>query len=162
VSLTSPTVIRNAVVDTVVLGHHIPKGTDIFIMSNGPDFFSPPFPIAEKDRSESSQTAKGRIGSWDPQDLQNFRPERWITVDDEGRDAYDSTAGPMLSFGLGPRGCFGKRMAYLDLRIYIVLIVWNFELQKVPVEFSSYGAEDKMTRQPQQAFVRLESVKNGI
>jgi len=38
-ALTASGVIRIALTDTTVLGHAIPKGTDVFLMGNGPDFF---------------------------------------------------------------------------------------------------------------------------
>src|SRR6266487_4775391 len=50
-SLTASGVSRQAMVDTEVLGYHIPKGTDVFFMGNGPDFFQPAFPVNEEVRS---------------------------------------------------------------------------------------------------------------
>jgi cytochrome P450 len=155
-ALTTSGVIRNAVVDTTVLGHHIPKGTDIFLMGNGPDFFMAPFEVKEEQRSESARSSKGRkVGAWDRSNMRSFIPERWLTKDEEGKEVFDAMAGPLLTFGLGPRGCYGKRLAYLELRTLIVMIVWNFELQQCPEKLSSYAGLDKMTRQPQQCYVRL-------
>ncbi|KAJ5373106.1 cytochrome P450 [Penicillium concentricum] len=156
-SMTASGVTRTAMVDTVVLGHHIPKGTNVFLMGNGPDFIEPPIgKIPEDRRSKSCQEANGRIGSWDPADSNIFKPERWITKED-GKESFDSTSGPLLTFGLGPRGCFGRRMAYLELKIVLVLLLWNFELQSVPGTLSSYQAVDKLTHQPRQCYLRLLS-----
>jgi cytochrome P450 len=63
-----------------------------------------------------------------------------------------------MGFGLGPRSCFGRRLAYLELRLTLVMIFWNFELKKCPEELSSYNAITKLTRMPKQAFIRLEKV----
>jgi cytochrome P450 len=46
----------------------------------------------------------------------------------EKGDEFDPSAKPVLAFGLGLRGCFGKRLAYVEIRILITLIIWNFEL----------------------------------
>lgn len=144
-------------VDTVILGHHIPKGTNVFLLGNGPDFIEPPISeIPEERRSKTCQEAKGSIGSWDPADSNLFIPERWIT-NENGKESFDSTSGPLLTFGLGPRGCFGRRMAYLELKIVLVLLLWNFELKIAPENLSSYQAEDNLTHQPKQCYLRLLS-----
>jgi len=153
--------IRTSTIDTTVLGHPIPKGTNVFLMHNGPGYFSAPFPIADSQRSESSLNAKNLVGQWTPdeQDMKAFRPERWLVKCEDGRDEYDAHAGPHLSFGLGPRGCFGKRLAYLQMRIIMVMMVWNFELKETPAAVSSWAAVDKMLRHPVQCFVKLEKAK---
>ncbi|KAJ5171341.1 Cytochrome P450 [Penicillium coprophilum] len=156
-SVTGAGIWRTAMVDTVVLGHHIPKGTNLFLLGNGPDFIEPPIgKIPEDRRSKSCQEMNGRVGSWDPADSNLFQPERWITKED-GKESFDSTSGPHLLFGLGPRGCFGRRMAYLELKIVLVLLLWNFELQSVPATLSSYQAVDKLSHQPRQCYLRLLS-----
>jgi hypothetical protein len=43
----------------------------------------------------------------------------------------------------------------MELRMLIVLLVWNFDFQPTPAEISSYRGVDKLTHQPQQCFVRL-------
>jgi cytochrome P450 len=160
-ALTAGGVARVALADTVVLGHHIPKGTDVFMLWNGPDYFEKPFQIEDSARSETSRSPKGRqVGSWDPATMKTFQPERWLTTDENGYETYDPLAGPHLSFGLGPRGCYGKRLAYLELRIIVVMIVWNFELQICPEALSDYEAIDRLTRQPRKCFVKLR--KAGI
>ncbi|KAK3950851.1 hypothetical protein QBC32DRAFT_6304 [Pseudoneurospora amorphoporcata] len=68
-------------------------------------------------------------GRWDDGDLGEFKPERWLKTNKEtGREDFDPLAGPMLTFGLGPRGCYGKRLAMMSLRIHFVMIVWWFRL----------------------------------
>jgi hypothetical protein len=138
-----------------VLGHHIPKGTDVFLLHNGPGYFSTPFSIPDEKRSESALGSKNQAGSWDPNDMARFKPERWFVKDQNGNESFDSLAGPHLAFGLGPRACFGRRLAYLELRIILVLLIWNFKFEKCPDELNSYGAIDKLTRQPKQCYVKL-------
>jgi cytochrome P450 len=157
-SLTEEGVFRTAMVDTQVLGRQIPKGTDVFLLGNGPSIFSPAFKIDDSLRSQTCLTAKDRIGSWDPQDMAVFNPDRWL-VEEDGKQAFNAAAGPLLTFGLGPRGCYGRRLAYLEMRIFVTLIVWSFELQKCPEELSGYAAVDKLTHAPQQCFVRLKKVQ---
>jgi cytochrome P450 len=74
---------------------------------------------------------------------------------EEGQEVFDGMAGPSLPFGLGPRGCFGKRFALQGLKIQFALIVWHFQLLKVPQELNSYDAVQKFAQEPKQCFVRL-------
>jgi hypothetical protein len=99
---------RVATVDTDVLGHRIPKGTDVFMLTHSPDFVLPSIPIDESLRSNTSKESKGKNGSWDQATISDFDPERWLETDDEGKVVFNSRAGPTMPFGAGPRGCFGK------------------------------------------------------
>jgi cytochrome P450 len=155
-----PVILREALVNTEILGHKIPAGTAVFMLSDGPDFTSPPIPIQENIRSPSSREKKQLYGSWDPSDIHLFRPERWLKTDGEtGKVVYDAQNGPMLAFSLGPRGCFGRRLAYLETRIVLALLVWNFEFRKLPEALSSRDSFDTMTKNPRQCYVSLTKVK---
>jgi cytochrome P450 len=152
-SLTEAAVIRTAVVDAEVLGHHIPKGTEVFLMGNGPSIFSPEFPIDDSLRTQSCLASKDKVGSWDPEGMATFNPDRWL-VQEAGQKVFDAAAGPHLTFGLGERGCYGRKMAYVEMKLLMTLIVWNFELHKCPKELSGYQAVDKMTHVPQHCYVK--------
>lgn len=146
-------------VDTVILGHKIPKGTVITFASGGASVNSPQFDIDEARRHSSSQEAKksGKTRhDWDPMDMGAFKPERWLVNDG---NEFDAASGPQLAFSLGTRSCFGKRLAYLQLRILVTLIVWNFEFSRCPDELSSYGHKTMLTTEPTQCFVRLSKVQ---
>ncbi len=154
-------VVRTAMTDTTILGHTIPKGTEVFLMSNGPGYLSPPLPVDDTKRSESSLNAKNQVGQWTPdeEDMKTFRPERWLVTGEDGKEEFDAHAGPHLAFGLGPRGCFGRRLAYLQMRIILVMMIWNFELKETPAAVSGWEALAKLARHPRQCYVRLEKAK---
>jgi cytochrome P450 len=156
---TIQTVDREAMTDTVVLGHKIPKGTLVIMPTGGASVRSPAFDIDEGRRHGSSQEAKksGRSRhEWDPMDIGAFKPERWLT-DDSGE--FDAASGPQLAFSLGTRSCFGKRLAYIQFRMLVVLIVWHFELLKCSDELSSYGHKISLTTEPTHCFVKLRKVQ---
>ncbi|OQV07635.1 hypothetical protein CLAIMM_12040 [Cladophialophora immunda] len=151
--------IRTTTVDTTLLGYNIPKGTDVFLMQNGPGYLSPPLPVDDAKRSPSSLAAKNQVGQWTPDeaDMKMFRPERWLVQDPAtGKEVFDAQAGPHLAFGLGPRACFGRRLAYLQMRIILVMMIWNFELKGTPAEVSSWAAANKLARHPRMCYVSLE------
>lgn len=99
---------RVATVDADVLGHMIPKGTDLFMLIHSPDFTSPSIPVEESLRSNTSRESKGKNGSWHQSTISDFDPERWLEKDDDGNLVFNPRAGPSMPFGAGPRGCFGK------------------------------------------------------
>lgn len=152
-------VVRQAMCDTEVLGRHIPRDTNVFLMANGAGYLTPNMPVEDGLRNpgarrEVASNAKALTGAWEDGDIGAFRPERWLKTTAEGL-AFDSMAGPSLAFGAGPRGCYGKRLALQALRIQIALVVWHFELRRCPAELSSYNAVQKFAREPTQCYVRL-------
>ena len=99
---------RVTTVDTEVLGHRIPKGIDVFMVTSGPGFVMPSIPVDENVRSATSRESKDKNGVWDEATIHEFDPERWLDKDSEGKVVFNSRAGPTMPFGAGPRGCFGK------------------------------------------------------
>jgi cytochrome P450 len=155
-AVTIPSHVRTATEDAVVLGHVIPKGTDVFLSINGPGFTSPGFEIDEKKRSESCSSIRDdERKQWELNDMNLFRPERWLVTDQNGNESVDHAAGPQMLFSLGPRSCFGKRLGQLNMRVLLVLLTWHFEFQPLPEELKSDDGIEKFTRQPRLTFVRL-------
>ncbi|KAG5940130.1 hypothetical protein E4U60_000601 [Claviceps pazoutovae] len=118
---TVPSLVRQATVDTEILGNHIPKGTTVF-MGIGRSITERAMPVVEQARSPSSRAHSQRLPSWNDDDIAQFAPERWLktSVDKTRTDAgefdnveCDCNAGSVLSFGAGSRGCFGKSLAHL-------------------------------------------------
>ncbi|KAI1810386.1 cytochrome P450 [Poronia punctata] len=162
-----PVTVREAVTDTQILGHVVPAGTAVFFVSDGPSYQSPsiplPLPLPNSTTAEKSTTSTNTHGEWDPQDMHLFKPERWLKTpppsNPEGKEeTFDPKAGPLLAFSLGPRMCFGKRLAYLETRIVLALLVWNFRFEKLPDGLSSREAFDAITTSPVQCFVRLTKI----
>jgi cytochrome P450 len=156
-SVVIPMVSREALVDTTILGHAIPKGTLVTCMSNGPGFFRPGFPIDESLRSKTSRTQMGGIGTWDSEGMHLFKPERWLDIDEMTSErVFNARKGPMNTFGGGPRGCFGRRLAYMELRILTVLIFYNFRSLPIAPDMRSYRKREQITIEPADCHIRLE------
>jgi len=59
-------------------------------------------------------------------DPDRFIPERWIDP------AYASdNKKAMQPFSLGPRGCIGKHLSYMEMRLILGRLLWNFDLVSV-------------------------------
>lgn len=169
---TASGAVRTATRDAQLLGHRIPAGAEVFLMSNGPGYMTPGAVngrIPEAARSPSSREHKARaLPDWDPRDIGAFRPERWIKTagtqaggggaDGPGGEAFDARAGPSMQFGQGIRGCFGKKMVYLQFRIVIALLVWTFELLPVPEKLRGFEATESLARSPVKCYLRLKRV----
>jgi len=162
---TVPFVPRDAIVDTTLLGHRIPKGTLVLFINQGPGIVSPPVgqQVPEELRSESSRAHADVRGAWDAAGISSFMPERWLVPAPEGakgvgKESFNPAAGPHMAFGAGPRGCFGRRLAYLELRILFTMLIWNFEFLPLPEALRSYEGLDGVTTLPKMAYVKLRRV----
>ncbi|KAL9032813.1 MAG: hypothetical protein Q9180_006295 [Flavoplaca navasiana] len=162
--INAVTVTREALCDTTILGCPIKKGTQVFFVSNGPGFLSPSIPVDDSKRSSTSLEAKINA-TWDEtQDLTIFNPERWLVRKSDGDGLlaedveFDGAAGPQLVFGLGRRACWGRRLAYLEMKTMIAMLVWNFQLLETPSALSSHAGLEGIARVPQQCYLRLSKL----
>ncbi|KAK1979262.1 cytochrome P450 [Colletotrichum cereale] len=153
-----PFLARDAETDSAeIFGVRIPKGTIVFAHTLGPSMTSPQIGIDDKLRRPGSETSK--TGEWSPEDMASFRPERWLALNETTREQeYNPNAGPFLSFGLGQRGCFGKRLGLFEFRIALTLLLWHFEFLPVPGALSGFEARDALTRRPKHAVVRARKI----
>ncbi|KAJ9610803.1 hypothetical protein H2200_005580 [Cladophialophora chaetospira] len=155
-SIVIPVLSRQAVVDTTILGHAIPKGTDVEFVFNGPGFLKPQFPVNFDLRSETSKSST--IGDWDDGDIHKFVPERWLDIDGSGKEVFNPLKGPMLTFGGGPRGCYGKRLAYMEMRIILALLIWNFKFLPLRTPRRPFGILENITTEPSECLIRVQTL----
>ncbi|CAF3524350.1 unnamed protein product [Fusarium graminearum] len=162
VSYTFGMTLREAVVDTQLLGAHIPKGTAIAFLSNGPGVLSPPIQYDESRSSEWVRARKPKQPANQEYAFPDFVPERWLksVVNEAGKEevVFDSQAVPIQAFGQGPRGCFGKRLAYLEMKIFFTLIIWTFDLLPLPAHVATPKGVSSLTRHPDRVFIKPRRV----
>lgn len=148
-------VTRETIADTQILGHHIPKGHQILFATTAEGFMKPEFTIDESRKVADNEKLRS-YGVWDHSDVRDFNPERWMKRESDGKEAFDSRAGPSLPFGAGPRGCFGRRLAYLEMRIAMTILIWKFEFMGLAdEELASLECIDTSTETPIHCYVRL-------
>lgn len=56
-----------------------------------------------------------------------FRPERWLNRDANTTDKLSASN----AFSLGPRGCIGKHLAYMEMRLIMGKLLWWNDVERV-------------------------------
>ncbi|KAH0609238.1 uncharacterized protein H6S33_012724 [Morchella sextelata] len=62
-----------------------------------------------------------------------FDPERWLSPYTSADDIETARAA-FTPFSIGPRGCIGKSVAYVELRLTVARLMWEFEVKEVVEE----------------------------
>ncbi|KAF4637596.1 hypothetical protein G7Y89_g479 [Cudoniella acicularis] len=60
-------------------------------------------------------------------DCDDFVPERWLE-DEEHYYAGDQPKA-MQPFSLGPQGCMGRNLAYMEMRLILSHLIWHFDIR---------------------------------
>lgn len=159
----SMVVSKEALEDMTILGHHIPQGTMLIFSTYGPTINHAGARVDESLRSESCQKHRDEgLGDWADGEFpgEEFHPERWLRPSEDGTGelVFDPKAGPMLTFSAGPRMCWGRRLAYLELKLVVTLFVWNFAFGKLPAHLHDWGIEDDLFIKPKHSHVKLSCV----
>lgn len=60
-----------------------------------------------------------------------YLPERWIAADGSEKEKakVDKTQRAFAGFSIGPRGCIGKNMAYVEMMITMARILFQFDMK---------------------------------
>ncbi|KAK4235421.1 cytochrome P450 [Achaetomium macrosporum] len=144
---------RDATRDTELLGHRIPKGTSIFLVCQGPDFS--PSPTSAYWRETKALAARQFPGTHS-KSPEFFDPERWLVRHGEtGELEFDGTTFPQLGFGLGVRSCWGRRLAYLEMRIMTAMVVLKFDFGPVPEALATHDASYDISYRAKQGWVNF-------
>nr|AVR59239.1 cytochrome P450 26 [Platynereis dumerilii] len=62
--------------------------------------------------------------TWDQEDRDKFKPDRWKTLDKPYRTRYG-----FIPFGVGPRICIGRTYADIFLRVLAIYLVWECDIE---------------------------------
>lgn len=55
-----------------------------------------------------------------------FVPERWLGGEEWKGEKSDASQ----AFSLGPRGCIGKHLSYLELRLILANLLWHYDIER--------------------------------
>ncbi|KAI1437463.1 cytochrome P450 [Xylaria sp. CBS 124048] len=143
--------------ETVILGVSVPAETRVFVNLAGASLNQNSVPVDESLRSAYTRPAVARE-TWDGTAPEEFRPERWLKEDARGEEVFDAAAGPALAFSAGNRGCWGKRLGYLELRFTMALWVWSFEFVKAPKLTNWEDTVDSLVTAPKNCIVQVKEI----
>lgn len=144
-SCTGPVSFREAKQDCTVMGYRIPAGTPLILMTQDVTHGG-----IESQRNGFQTTSEVKSllveDQLNKQDkpLNQFHPERWLTA----AGTYDPQAVLSMPFSAGARGCYGQKIAIMELRIMLVVLLWNFRFAKLDASLSRYTSLDGLTRMP--------------
>jgi cytochrome P450 len=90
----------------VILGYRVPEGTHLDIW---------PWAMNYSSRNFTSPN--------------EFIPERWLDQNEhQGRRFDKERHSAFQPFSVGPRNCIGKNLAYVEMRLILARLLWNFDL----------------------------------
>ena len=64
----------------------------------------------------------------------SFLPARWLPPSSRPAEFENDRREGVQVFGLGPRGCIGKNLAWMQMRIALAKLVWHFDMDVVEKE----------------------------
>jgi cytochrome P450 len=102
-------------------GRHIPAGCDvgvpIYAIHHNPEYFPRPF---------------------------DYMPERWLTSGESNPllDHLPAAQSAFNPFSIGPRGCIGKGLAYVELSVTIARVLYLYDLRQAPGTTLGAGRQD--------------------
>ncbi|KAB5586234.1 cytochrome P450 [Coniochaeta sp. 2T2.1] len=88
--------------EAVIDGHVVPKGTFVAVWQWATNHWSAHF-----------------------KNPFSFRPERWMHDPAYASDDLDA----VRPFGVGPRDCIGKNLAYAEMRLILAKVLYNFDME---------------------------------
>jgi len=70
------------------------------------------------------------------EDVEDYRPERWLADESKDKDAEEKRikemGGVMLQFGMGARTCIGKNISLLEIYKVVPTVLRRFEVSVSP------------------------------
>ncbi|KAL2135939.1 hypothetical protein VTI74DRAFT_6167 [Chaetomium olivicolor] len=90
----------------MICGYHVPGGTGLEIW---------PWAMNHSSRNFTEPN--------------KFIPERWLSEDEYQGQRFDKARHSALQpFSVGPRNCIGKNLAYVEMRLILARLVYNYDL----------------------------------
>lgn len=78
------------------------------------------------------------------QDLDDFRPERWLQFNGESEKAYEERLTEMrrafFAFGYGPRACIGKNLSLIEIYKLIPTLFLTTDMELASAEWRTRGS----------------------
>ncbi|KAH6640147.1 cytochrome P450 [Chaetomium tenue] len=89
----------------VICGYQVPEGTGLDIL---------PWAMSYSTRNFTKPN--------------EFLPDRWLEEDGLGQQFDQRRHGAFQPFSVGARNCIGKNLAYVEMRVILARLIWNYDL----------------------------------
>ena len=93
--------------DIDIDGHRVPEGYDlgvgIYAIQHNPVYYPDPY---------------------------TYKPERWLVGEGATKESVDLARAAFSAFSIGPVGCVGKNLAYLELMVTMARVLWALDIKQ--------------------------------
>ena len=133
-------------------GHHFPPGVDlgvpIYCIQHNEAYFPRPFEfVPERWISKGNDTDDTNTHNDDNNDENdNDKPSNPNPTDptyhpkiNNDPESVALARSAFSAFGVGPRACVGKSMAYKEITIVIARLIWSYEMRLAPERTEGEG-----------------------
>ena len=131
------------------MGCRIPKGTVVLLVCQGPD----PSTLRSVD-GKPVHTARQYPGNGS-KEIKTFDPERWLVRKGDGEVEFDGTTYPQLAFGAGVRGCWGRKLADLEMEVATAMLVWKFDILELPEALATHKATYDLSYRANKGYLNV-------
>jgi cytochrome P450 len=91
-------------------------------------------------------------------DPEKFLPERWLPPPDRPAEIVHHNPAAIQPFGMGPMRCIGREIGWVEMRLVIARILWNFDISmgdpSKPLDWNSLKTYLLVEKEP--VLVRLK------
>ena len=97
-------------------------------------------------------------------DAFRYNPSRWIIEDGTSAAEVATVQSAFCAFSIGPRGCIGKNMAYMELMVSLASICWLYDMRltrAVPPNEPAESAVEALSRRDHQTMDKFVSKVRG-
>ncbi|KAH7354879.1 cytochrome P450 [Rhexocercosporidium sp. MPI-PUGE-AT-0058] len=92
---------------------------------------------------------------------EDYKPERWMTAEGTSDEEQALQKAAFSPFSVGPRGCAGKNMAYLELTTVIAKLIWRYNLRFSDQMDAALSARQRQTKRDDDSIDRVIAKSPG-
>jgi cytochrome P450 len=92
---------------------------------------------------------------------EDYKPERWMAGEGTSNEEQALQKAAFSPFSVGPRGCGGKNMAYLELTTVIAKLVWRYDFRFSDRMDAALSARQKQNKRDEDSIDRVIAKSPG-
>ncbi|TVY75856.1 Cytochrome P450 monooxygenase apf7 [Lachnellula suecica] len=80
-----------------------------------------------------------------------YSPERWLVSKENPAEAIGKLRSAFSAFSIGPVGCLGKNLAYMELTVTLARVLWSLDFRISSSKSASDAQESYLLRYPEHS-----------